>query len=166
MRSSVLVLLGLAALAGCAKPPAPRSTAVVYAVDLQGKAAQCTVAAPAEPAAGGKAEAKIALRNDGGWCGIPVNRPGPQPFAAGLLTQRAAHGSVTIHTVGDVTRVDYAPDAGFSGTDSFDVRLLPDNAEMKVAVTVEPGATAAAAASPPPAPPAAQPASTTTRRHR
>ena len=41
-----------------------------------------------------------------------------------------------IHEVGDNTRIDYTPDRGFSGTDSFAVKLIPGDAKVIVAVTV------------------------------
>lgn len=165
MKAGLLALAGLIALAGCAKPPvSQRQAARLYAADFQGKAKTCTATAPAEPGEGARVEGRMTLVNDGGWCDIALNRPGPRPFDAGLLVARPAHGQVTIHTVGDQTRVDYAPDAGFSGTDAFSVRLLPGNAEMKVAVSVQPGAPAATPASAPPPPPPAAPASRTRRR--
>jgi hypothetical protein len=157
MSARFLPLVALVALAGCAEmtPAAPpRVASTVYAFDQQGKARLCNVSAPAEPAAGSSSEGKITVGNDGGWCGIPVNRPGPEPFAAGLVTKRAQHGNVTIHTVGDLTRLDYRPDTGFSGEDSFALRLVPGNATLQVAVTVqvvEPPPTAAVIAPPPPA---------------
>ncbi len=167
MSARLFPLAALVALAGCAEmtPPAPpRVASTVFAFDQQGKAALCTVAAPAEPAAGGGAEGKITIGNDGGWCGIPVNRPGPQPFAAGLLTRRPQHGNVTIHTVGDVTRLDYKPDTGFSGEDSFGLRLVPGNTTMQVAVTVQSVAPPPAAVVAPTPPPAARPVPAPARR--
>ena len=46
--------------------------------------------------------------------------------------------TVYIHPVGDDTRIDYTPDLGFSGIDSFVVRLLPGNPVLRVNVTVAP----------------------------
>ncbi len=157
-------LLGLTLLAACAEapppapPPPPRVAARVFAVDLEGRARACTETAPAEPAAGSPAAGQMALFNDGGWCGLPVNQAGPKPFAAGLLVKRPQHGTVTIHSVGDVTRLDYMPDPGFGGPDSFTVRLIPGNAEVAVAVTVE------GPPPPPPPPPAPTPAPRQQRR--
>ena len=173
MMARLLPLAARVALAACAEQgavTAPRSTTRVYAVDMQGQARLCNVTSPTEPAAGAAVEAKMTLGNDGGWCAVPVNRPGPQPYAAGLLTARAQRGNVTIHTVGDVTRLDYRPDTGFSGEDRFTVRLVPGDTEVKVAVTVQPVAPVpapAAAAAPPAARPATPaPAPTPARRRR
>ena len=130
-------------LAGCAGPPptpvatgpAPR----VYAVDFAGAATKCTVAT-VTPKPHASVTAAMAVGNDGGWCAVSVQRPGkdgPGPYPAGLLTRRAQHGRVYIHTVGAVTRIDYTPVAGYAGPDRFAVTLLPDSAALVVTVTVQ-----------------------------
>jgi len=147
--------LGLAAmLAACAQDNGPAaSTRRVYHNDLQGGAASCTVPRDVSLTAGQQAEARMTVGNDGGWCGISVSLPGPKPYDAGLLVERPRNGRVLVRKVGDITRIDYFPDPGFTGADSFTVRLLPGNPALKVAVTVQPGpATRAAAPAPAPAP--------------
>jgi hypothetical protein len=109
----------------------------VYAADLAGAAKSCDVPR-ITPASGQTTNAAMKLANDGGWCGLPVHQDGPKPFDAGLLTARPAHGTVLIHAVGDETRIDYTPDRGFSGADSFSVKLVPGNGTVRVAVTVTP----------------------------
>jgi hypothetical protein len=137
-----LLMTGLV-LTGCSdnRTAGPAGSALrTYAIDLTGGARVCEVPKVA-PAAGGNSEVAIQVANDGGWCGIPVHQDGPKPFGAGLLITRAAHGSVTIHEVGDDTRIDYTPDRGFAGKDAFVVKLIPGNATVHVAVTVtSPGA--------------------------
>jgi hypothetical protein len=124
-------------LAGCAHPgPGPAASNLrVYAADVAGAAKVCEVP-KVNPVAGAGSEAAIKVVNDGGWCGIPVHQDGPKPFDAGLLEKRAAHGDVTIHEVGDNTRIDYTPDRGFAGNDTFAVKLIPGDATINVAVTV------------------------------
>lgn len=78
----------------------------------------------------------MTVGNDGGWCAFTVAQPGPQPFAAGLLTEEPAHGRVYIHPVGDNTRIDYTPDAGYVGPDAFIVTLLPGRAVIRATVSV------------------------------
>jgi hypothetical protein len=112
----------------------------VYAADVTGNAKACEVP-KVNPVAGQTTEAAVKVGNDGGWCGLRVHQDGPMPFAAGLLMTRASHGSVVIHTVGDDTRIDYTPDRGFTGTDSFVVKLVPGDATVQVGVTVTPAAT-------------------------
>ena len=107
----------------------------VFAADLAGAAKSCEVP-KISPAGGQTTEAAMKMANDGGWCGLPVHQDGPKPFDAGLLTARPAHGNVLIHQVGDETRIDYTPDRGFTGNDSFSVKLVPGNGTIQVAVVV------------------------------
>ena len=106
----------------------------VFAADVAGAAKLCEVPKVA-PSDNQTIEIPMGLGNDGGWCGIPVQRGGG-PFDAGLLTARAAHGGVLIHQVGDFTRIDYRPERGFVGADSFTIKLLPGNAVIRINVTV------------------------------
>jgi Bacterial Ig domain len=132
------VVLAAAAIAGCARNADDGSGASrlrVYAADLTGGAKVCDVP-KIDPAAGKTTAATIKLENDGGWCGIRVYQDGHKPFGAGLLTTRPSHGAVTIHVVGDDTRIDYTPDRRFAGTDTFTVRLVPGDASVQVTATV------------------------------
>lgn len=133
---TTLLLTGLA-LAGCAKPEiGPVGSRLrVYAADMAGGAKVCE-APNVIIVANATAEAPVKMVNDGGWCGLPLHQDGPKPFGAGLLAARPAHGDVTIHVVGDNTRVDYTPDRGFAGADSFSVKLIPGDAIIHVTVTV------------------------------
>jgi hypothetical protein len=164
----VLPLAALLALGACvdAPPPGPvRPPARIFAFDQQGKSATCAVQVTERPADGATVAGTMKVLNDRGWCGVEVLRPVPgwEPFLYGLLTKRAEHGAVTVHTVGDTTRLDYLPDAGYAGPDAFTVKLAPGNAVVQVAVTVEappapppPPAAAAPVPAQPPAAPAAQ----------
>ena len=123
-------------LQACAEQPPPQrvSTTPVFHADMVGGARQCSASTPVlKP--GQQATATIKVGNDGGWCAIHVQHDG-KPYAAGLLTQQARHGTVFIHPVGDDTRIDYTPAPGYRGTDSFEVQLIPGNPTIRVAVTV------------------------------
>lgn len=135
--AAIVSLAVTGVLSGCTPqpPPAGGSVRPVYAIDLQGAAKQCTVNA-VTPVAGKVVTATMAVGNNGGWCAIAVHQPGPEPFAAGLLTRPASRGKVYIHAVGNDTRIDYTPDPGYVGADSFLVTLLPDRSEVQVNVTV------------------------------
>jgi hypothetical protein len=156
-------LLGAGLLAGCETPATPqaRNTGLVFSVDLQGGARSCTVPPVAVLPAGQPATAQMVVANDGGWCGLPVQAGPDTPFRLGLMLTRPQHGKVNVHRVGNDTRVDYTPDPGFAGADAFAVRLLPGDARLEVAVTVQPAATPTgpipAAATPTPAAPARTP---------
>jgi hypothetical protein len=122
---------------GCTQPQMTASGTRLYASDLAGGAAKCTV--PTITVTDGKeTSVPMTVGNNGGWCGISVSQAGPHPFSAGLLTARPAHGKVYIHSVGDATRIDYTPDARFAGSDSFAVELVPGNGILRIAVTVTP----------------------------
>lgn len=147
-----LALLG--GLAACAEQAAPTaSTRRIYYVDTQGQARTCTVPQRVSLTPGQQTEATMTMSNEGGWCGISVSQSGPKPYDAGMLVQRPQHGRVNVRKVGDVTRVDYIPDARFAGTDAFSVRFAPGNPALQVAVTVQ-GTPGAAAATPAAATPA------------
>lgn len=108
----------------------------LFASDFQGGAKTCVVSNRKQDN-GKEFSASMQVGNDGGWCGLDVAQDG-KPYDAGLLTQVAEHGSVYIHPVGDHTRIDYTPERSFRGSDSFVVRLLPGNPEIRVNVTVAP----------------------------
>jgi hypothetical protein len=158
-RAPLRALAAVAALAGLQAACAPQQQAAapgprIYAVDVQGRSALCEVPQGVTLAADRAVEATMTMDNDGGWCGIATNRAGP-----GLVTAKPSNGRLHLRKVGANTRVDYIPDRGFVGTDNFAVKLLPDQAELKVAATVRgaaaPQATATAA---PPSPPPQAPA--------
>lgn len=131
-----LMITATALLAGCAREPPPAASATrEYAIDQAGAAKQCTVG-PLAPVAGKEVAARMTVRNDGGWCAFAVAQPGPQPYAAGLLTEEPAHGHVYVHPVGDNTRIDYTPDASYVGPDAFTVTLLPGRAVIRSTVNV------------------------------
>ena len=152
---ALAAVAGLVGLQACAPQqqqaaaPGPR----IYAVDVQGRSALCDVPQRVSLAAGRQTEAAMTLDNDGGWCGIATDRAGP-----GLVAARPANGRVLVRKVGATTRVDYIPDRGFVGTDSFAVKLLPDQAELRVAATVQGSATQQQAAATPTAAPTPAPA--------
>jgi hypothetical protein len=134
---TVLLVAGLL-LAGCSANQGPgASRQRTFAVDLAGGAKLCDIP-KVTPVLGKTADAAIKVGNDGGWCGIGVQQDGAKPFGAGLLMTRPNHGTVTIHAVGDDTRIDYTPDRGFSGRDGFAVKLIPGDARLNVDVTVTP----------------------------
>ena len=103
-----------------------------------GGARQCAV--PAITVTNGQeTTVPMTVGNDGGWCGISVGQGGTHPYSVGLLSTPPNHGKIYIHTVGDQTRIDYTPDAGFAGSDNFVVKLVPGNGSLHVAVTVSKG---------------------------
>ncbi len=132
----IAVLMTGMLLQACAPQPGrTASGARVYAADLTGQSKTCEVP-KLSPVPGQTTDTAIKLDNDGGWCGLPLQQPDAKPFEAGLLSARPSHGSVMIHQVGDDTRVDYTPDRGFTGNDSFAVTLIPGEAVIRISVSV------------------------------
>ncbi len=134
MRPALAATAAVLLLAGC-QAQRPPSSAPRYSVDFRGGAKSCTAPKDLSAEAGKTTEATLSVVNDGGWCAMTLNRDG-RPYDAGLLTAPAAHGKVYIHKVGDDTRIDYTPDAGFVGADQFTVKLMPTDAVLAVKVTV------------------------------
>jgi hypothetical protein len=123
-------------LQACAEKPPSAPPIRVYAADVAGGAKSCD-APKVAPVAGQETPVAVKVGNDGGWCGITVNTGG-KPYAAGLLATGPAHGKVLIHTVGNDTRIDYTPARGFTGADSFSVKLIPGDAIIRASVSVVP----------------------------
>ena len=131
-----------AVLEGCAEKVAQGPRSRVFAADVSGRAKNCTVS-KVDVRDGQETPATVQVGNDGGWCAITVDRRG-KPYDSGLLITRPAHGTVVIHPVGDDTRIDYTPARGYTGSDSFAVRLIPGDGSIRASVTVTaPGAPAA-----------------------
>ncbi len=154
-------LAAVLALSACApKPP------VLQASDPRndGIAKVCTPTNPdfTKPA---PYAASIAMSNDG-WCGVSAVDRGGKPFSLALVRVRPSHGRVFNQEVANVRRIEYTPDAGYTGADSFTVALRssPAGAEdvpLAVSVNVAQGDRPAVAA---PAIPTAQPAAAPSRK--
>jgi hypothetical protein len=117
---------------GCA--PKPATWNGIYAIDAAGGAKTCVAPAVVMPD-GQSGIVQMQVSNEGGWCGETLNHNGVA-YDSYLLVTRPAHGRVFAHHVGNNTRIDYTPDPGYVGTDSFAVRLIPGNAVLQAAVTV------------------------------
>jgi hypothetical protein len=129
--------LGFAATAflaqGCTQSNAPAWSGI-YGIDTQGAAKTC-VAPTVSPPDGLGVKVQVRMTNDGGWCAVTANRNGTA-FDSYLLVTRPTHGAVYAHHVGSYTRIDYEPDPGFAGTDSFAVHMIPGDATVEETVTV------------------------------
>ena len=134
----LLSLVGCNGLLG-AKTSAP---AEATAPDLsnEGIARVCTASA-VDMAHGPVATATLAMSNEGGWCAVRVSQPEHTAFATGLVRVRPEHGRLDIEKSGNQTRIQYFPDAGFVGSDTFTTALRPTkpgaaDQMLKVSVTV------------------------------
>ncbi len=82
--------------------------------------------------------ASIAMTDDG-WCGVFAVEKDGKPFSLGLVRARPTNGRVFIQKVANSTRVEYTPNTGFTGTDSFTVALRSNQSgveDIPLAVTV------------------------------
>ncbi len=125
--------LAVAAILLQACTPAPKWNGI-YAIDAAGGARTCVVPPVTMPdgQAGG---VQMQVSNEGGWCGETLSHNGAA-YDSYLLVTRPNHGRVFAHHVGNNTRIDYTPDPGYVGADSFAVRLIPGNSVFEAAVTV------------------------------
>ncbi len=160
MRSCVMLAAVGVVLAGCAqKAPPPAAPAAPLPpttgegkYDLLGQSSQCVAPEIVTIPDGVAQNLSLSFGNDSGWCALRLTHGG-KPFDAALLPVMPKNGVVFIHKVASFTRIDYTPNAGFSGTDAFTVKLLPGYLPLHVTVTIKPlaatQATAAAAAAKP-----------------
>ncbi len=154
-------LAAVLALSACApKPP------VLQASDPRndGMAKVCTPTNP-DTSKPGPYTAAIAMSNDG-WCGVSTVDQSGKPFSLALVRVRPSHGRVFNQEVANVRRVEYTPDAGYTGADSFTVALRSSQAgaedvPLAVSVNVAQGDGPVVAA---PATPAVRPAAGPSRK--
>jgi hypothetical protein len=112
-------------VAGCAPkeaPPAPEPTVLPPHF---GPPPAATCKAPeVQLKEGGTTAATITLVNDGGYCALTLTAPSGGPYDAGLEPVPPRHGRAVIIRYNGHTSVEYTPDRGFAGTDSFTARLI------------------------------------------
>ncbi len=153
----VRFLAGLAVAAalvqGCT-PQADRATVAPPAPDLYGRtrAAVCRVT-PISLKDGGESTTTMTVVNDGGFCSIALSDAAGRPFQVGLVIAQPQHGKPLVHTNGNRTDVDYTPNPGFTGADSFVVRLRTPTVDSLLHVTVAVTAVGEASTVGTPAPP-------------
>lgn len=141
-KSAVLIVL-CAVLAGC-KPPPPPAVAPPPPPPLPPHigpppAAHCSVA-PFKVADGGTATVTMSVSNEGGYCAATLTTAAGAAFDAPLVPAMPAHGTPRVVKYNGQTSVEYTPNTGYVGTDSFVVRLIikgkPTDTTLNVAVTV------------------------------
>lgn len=159
----VLALACLSTLAACAQQrPAPAvadATAATPAASMmaasgqQGTAQQGAVSAPGS--AGQRAQVcqsprlgrhrtgnspvvLMTVSNDGGWCGKGLTRNQGYPFTGGNVVDQPQHGEARIRHLTNRTLIEYRPNPGYNGDDSFTVELTPGNGRYPFQVSVQP----------------------------
>jgi hypothetical protein len=121
--AAILVVSGVGALAQSGLP----------------KSQQCTFRGGGWANAGGIALPNtMIMKNDGGWCGhLTKTVFGSIVIGAPMhVTNRPAHGQVSITVLSNGTNVYYKPDPGYVGSDSFAVLTELYNIERVYNVVV------------------------------
>jgi hypothetical protein len=145
--SALRVMAGGATLAlvlqGCAQPAAaPQAAAPAPLPPHAGPppARLCTVA-PFSVKTGGTADVAMVVSNEGGYCAATLTADSGQPYDAPLVHVEPLHGIDHIVKYNGKTSVEYTPQPGYVGHDSFVARLIergqPGYTTLNVSVTVQ-----------------------------
>jgi hypothetical protein len=136
------VMLGLL-LQGCAKPEAPPPPPPPPPLPPHAgppPARLCSVA-PFSVKDGGTADVHMTVSNDGGYCAATLTADSGQPFDAPLVPVGALHGGQHVVKYNHKTSVEYIANQGYTGHDTFVVRLIvrgkPGYTTLNVSVTVK-----------------------------
>jgi hypothetical protein len=73
---------------------------------------------------GGNADVVMSLSSEGGYCAATLLTDEGVPFAAGLVPVTPLHGIPRVVRYNGKTSVEFAPQPGFVGHDSFIVKLI------------------------------------------
>jgi hypothetical protein len=87
------------------------------------QAARCDVV-PFHVTDRGPVKISMSLNNDGGYCAATLTAPNGKPYDAPLVHELPLHGQPRVQKYEGKTSVEYVPEAGFTGTDHFTVRLI------------------------------------------
>lgn len=81
--------------------------------------------------------AEMHLQNDGNWCWIPLrSRTTGGAFSNVTIIDAPNHGTFESAPVDSRSRLYYKPAPGFTGEDSFKIRLEPGDNSLTINVTV------------------------------
>ncbi len=119
-------LLLCAVLQGCAKPAAPPPPEAPPPLPPHAgppAAQQCSVA-PFSVKDGGSADVVMTLSSEGGYCAATLLNERGVPFDTWTVPVVSLHGVPRVVPYNGKTSVEYAPQPGFVGHDSFIVRLI------------------------------------------
>ena len=137
-----VLMLGVM-LAGCAKPEAPPPAGPPAPLPPHAgppPAAQCTVA-PFSVKDGGSADVAMSVSSEGGYCAATLVSESGAPFAAPLVPVAPLHGIPRVVRYNGRTSVEYTPQPGFVGHDSFIVKLIvrgkPSYTTLNMSVSVK-----------------------------
>jgi hypothetical protein len=129
-------------LQGCAQPPAPVVAPPAPLPPHAGPppARLCTVS-PFSVKTGGTADIAMVVSHEGGYCAATLTDDQGKPYDAPLVPVQPLHGIDHIVKYNGKTSVEYTPQPGYVGHDSFIVKLIergqPGYTTLNVSVTVQ-----------------------------
>ncbi len=148
MQARFCLLASMLALASCAHPPPPPPPPPPLPPHLgPPAAAECSVA-PFKVIDGGTMDVQMTMSSEGGYCAATLTAANGKPFDAPLEPVPPRFGHARVIRYNGKTSVEYTPRGGFTGTDSFTVRLIERGqagyTTLNVRVTVQAPGTAQA----------------------
>ncbi len=138
---STILAIGVL-VAGCQPPAAPPPAAPPPLPPHAGPppAAVCQVA-PFSVPDGGTTNVSLTVSNEGGYCAAKLTAANGNPFDAPLVPVLPLHGTPRVIKYNGQTSVEYTPNAGYTGHDSFVVKLIlrgkPGYTTLNMSVTVQ-----------------------------
>ena len=141
---TLLPLLAIGVLLAACQPKAPPPAAALPPLPPHAgppPAATCQVT-PFTVSDGGTATVAVTVSNEGGYCAAKLTASSGKPFDAPLVTAMPLHGTPYVTKYNGQTSVEYTPETGFAGHDSFVVKLIlrgkPGYTTLNMSVTVQP----------------------------
>jgi hypothetical protein len=155
LQAKIGIFAGVAiVLAGCQaapKPPPPAPPPPLPPHIGPPAAASCNVA-PFHVADGGTTDVVMVVGNDGGYCAATLTDAAGAPYDAPLVPVLPEHGTPRVVKYNGKTSVEYTPNAGFVGHDSFVVHLLlkgqAGHTTLNLSVDVRPAGSGTVSAAP------------------
>ena len=124
-RTLITCLAAGALLASCApKPAAPVVEPEALPPHAGPPPAESCTVAPFHVDDGGTTAVNMTVGNDGGYCAASLTASNGRPFDAPLVTVKPLHGTPRVVHYNGKTSVEYTPDEGFHGHDTFIVKLI------------------------------------------
>ena len=141
-RTLSCLLAAAVLLARCAPPAAPPQASPQALPPHAGPppAVVCNVA-PFHVGDGGVANVQITVSGEGGYCAAKLTAASGRPYDAPLVPVLPLHGTPRVIKYNGQTSVEYTPEPGFAGHDSFVVKLIirgvPGYTTLNMSVTVQ-----------------------------
>ena len=80
---------------------------------------------------------RVNMLNTGRYCGFTVSNDRRPAEGSGRITEQPAHGQARIRRIAGAAHIQYRPEPGFTGQDSFRATLGPGSPLFTVVATVQ-----------------------------